>query len=226
MTNQQLYNAFNKFTKGVIKKNGYELHLTHVGFNDKGSTTFYFDFTLLDDISYQKSAIENDAWEDVVLFYKVIGLGTNTEWEKIDINVNVGDNPIRRVTDDFKRKLKDILDNIKSVHICRYDMSECVKIDIIHKNTKITFRNEGEYIFIENFVKPIKAYEGVNNDDYKVKDIYNAIEIYKDIQHYQRFADSDTNYASVDELIGNTHGFNDDNQIIYVLTRFEDEGNN
>jgi hypothetical protein len=82
-------------------------------------------------------------------------------------------------------------------------------------------------IFFENFVRPIKGYVKMSkNGGYEEVSVEDAVTTYKEIQKHNRFLDSDTNYLSIDDVVGEETGFNDTNQVIYVLTRFVDESNN
>ena len=45
MNIESIYKAFLKFSKGSIKKDGFNLHITNIGKDNKDKITFYFDKT-------------------------------------------------------------------------------------------------------------------------------------------------------------------------------------
>lgn len=230
MNIESVYKAFLKFSKGSIKKDGFNLHITDVGKDSKGKITFYFDFEPLGDMSYQKSGLEEVAWDEVVLFIKVLGMGLDFDWEKFDVVVNMGKYPNPYLSKKFDKKIDNILNDIKVVELC--EGVSCVKIEVEHINTNVTIKEDGSsssgtMLFFENIVRPIKGYVKLSkNDKYGEISVEDAVTTYKEIQKYNRFLDSDTNYLSIDDAVGEETGFNDTNQVIHVLTRFVDEGNN
>lgn len=233
MNIESIYKAFLKFSKGSIKKDGFNLHITDVGKDSKGVTTFYFDFEPLGDMSYQKSGLEEVAWNEVVLFIKILGIAIDFDWEKFDVVVNMGKYPNPYLSKKFEKKIDNILNDIKVVELC--EGVSCVKIEVEHINSNVTIKEDGSsssgtMLFFENIVRPIKGYvkmRGINkNWWYEEVSVEDAVTTYKEIQRFNRFLDSDTNYLSIDDVVGEETGFNDTNQVIYVLTRFINEGNN
>lgn len=230
MNIESIYKAFLKFSKGSIKKDGFNLHITDVGKDSKGVTTFYFDFEPLGDMSYQKSGLEEVAWDEVVLFVKILGIANNFDWEKFDVVVNMGKYPNPYLSKKFEKKIDNILNDIKVVELC--EGVSCAKIEVEHINTNVTIKEDGSshsgmMLFFENIVRPIKGYVKMSkNGGYEEVSLEDAITTYKEIQRFNRFLDSDTNYLSIDDAVGEETGLNDTNQVIYVLTRFINEGNN
>lgn len=230
MNIESVYKAFLKFSKGSIKKDGFNLHITDIGKDSRGVTTFYFDFEPLGDMSYQKSGLEEVAWNEVVLFIKILGIAIDFDWEKFDVVVNMGKYPNPYLSKKFEKKIDSILNDIKVVELC--EGVSCVKIEVEHINANITIQDDkssssGAMLFFENFVRPIKGYVKLSKiGGYEEVSVEDAVTTYKEIQKYNRFLDSDTNYLSIDDAVGEETGFNDTNQVIYVLTRFINEGNN
>jgi hypothetical protein len=228
MNIESIYKAFLKFSKGSIKKDGFNLHITNIGKDNKDKITFYFDFEPLGDMSYQKSGLEEVAWDEIVLFIKILG-NLNFDWERLDVVVNMGKYPNPYLSKKFEKKIDNILNDIKVVELCE---GVCVKIEVEHINTNITIQDDkssssGTMLFFENFVRPIKGYVKMSkNGGYEEVSVEDAVTTYKEIQRFNRFLDSDTNYLSIDDVVGEEIGFNDTNQVIYVLTRFVNEGNN
>jgi hypothetical protein len=230
MNIESVYKAFLKFSKGSIKKDGFNLHITDIGKDSKGVTTFYFDFEPLGDMSYQKSGLEEVAWDEVVLFIKILGFTLDFDWEKFDVVVNMGKYPNPYLSKKFEKKINNILNDIKVVELC--EGVSCVKIEVEHIKSDITIQDDksstsGTMLFFENFVRPIKGYVKMSKyEGYEEVSVEDVVTDYKEIQKYNRFLDSDTNYLSIDDAVGEETGLNDTNQVIYVLTRFVDEGNN
>lgn len=229
MNIESISKAFLKFSKGVIKKDGFNLRITNIGKNSKGKITFYFDFEPLSDMSYQKSALEDVAWDNVTLFIRLLG-HLDFDWERLDVQVNMGEYSNPYISKKFKKKIETILNGIRVVEL-RIDVSS-VKIEVEHINTNITIQNDrsstaGTSLFFENFVRPIKGYVKLSiNGEYEQVSVEDAITTYKEIQVLSRFQDSDTNYLLIDEAVDEEVGLRDPNQVIYVLTRFVDESNN
>ena len=162
------------------------------------------------------------------MFIKILG-NLNFDWERLDVVVNMGKYPNPYLSKKFEKKIDNILNDIKVVELCE---GVCVKIEVEHINTNITIQDDkssssGTMLFFENFVRPIKGYVKMSkNGGYEEVSVEDAVTTYKEIQRFNRFLDSDTNYLSIDDVVGEEIGFNDTNQVIYVLTRFVNEGNN
>jgi|LauGreDrversion4_2_1035121.scaffolds.fasta_scaffold11617_11 hypothetical protein len=164
------------------------------------STEFRLTFTIENpnDLSYSIPSLREFVHEEIYNFNN-LSLGINIGDSKPKI---IGDNLY--ISDKLKKETKKVLENITTIEIDDFNENRLIYMEISHINFKysifeirISGRMEEE-LLLQNYVKPIRAYDSETHDEIDIDDAINVY--YYNKRKNGRFHDSE-NYEKVDSLL-------------------------
>jgi hypothetical protein len=226
MNDEMYVKMLTKFFKGKINVEGVLFYPIGIYDANMGPDILKFRMENPKNLSYTQAGVESLLDEQVNYFNKLAGMGESSRF-----NVKVEDIEEIYVQDDIKSIVNGVLSKVTKLKTNFYEdeeSNESVYDVILIDPEYVTYEMDDDFVRINNFVKPIKAYQYDKTTDELIKEITieDAISGYEWWQSHHTYDETEINYPELDMIfsdreIGISIFIDADFQAPYVVTNFE-----
>lgn len=225
--NDEIYvKMLTKFFKGKVNIEGILFYPIGIFEANMGPDILKFRMENPKNLSYTQAAVESLLDEQVSFFNRLGGMGEHSRF-----NIKVENIEELYVQEDIKSVVNNVLSKVTKLKTNFYEDEKSYQsvYDVIIIDPEyVTYEMDEDFICINNFVKPIKAYQYDKSTNELIKEISieDAISGYEWWQSFHIYDESEINYSELDRIFSNSElGFSRfidaEFQAPYVVTNFE-----